>query len=97
MYYDSFCTRGYVVLKHAMSKDDCDKFLTEIITPALNFHGTNLNDTLMDDDNKAWDDEYGTVVVGEDGMNPIPLQHDKWPSFFNSGILNSFLNLYSWW
>ena len=92
MYYNFFNAHGYVVLKNAINKKDCEDFLTDVITPALMLNGTSLNDTSMDDEDKAWEDEYGAVISGEDGMNPIPLQHDKWPSFFDSNVLNSFLN-----
>ena len=94
MYYDEFRKNGYVVLKNAMNDVECHNFLHNTVLPSLERCG--LQSSMIETDKfetyKAWDDEYGAVVCGEDGMHPLPLNEDNWYTFFNSPNLLSFLD-----
>mmetsp|Transcript_8105 Transcript_8105/g.24095 ORF Transcript_8105/g.24095 Transcript_8105/m.24095 type:complete len:262 (-) Transcript_8105:290-1075(-) len=92
MYYNELCNNGYTILKNVMSKEACDNFLSDIIMPVLERHGVVDGCIEQSEEYKAWDDDTGAVITGTDNGHPIPLHQDKWPYFFESPVLNSFLD-----
>lgn len=76
---------GFVVLRGAVSPDECRRFLAEAVAPALE------SSRISAHDRSTWSD--GAVLRGADG-HPIARRSEdsRWPALFESETLVGFLD-----
>jgi len=90
---NNFERDGYIILKNAMSKKECQKLIKQTIIPIL--HKKNIYLTKSDSwKNKIGQKQEGKLIYGKNGGHIISKtnKHFRFKSFFESTKLNHFLN-----
>ena len=80
---------GYIILKNAVDKKECQRFINEAVIPALKKRNINLTNR------KQFKRRKGDMILGNNNSNhPINKKYkdSRWPALYNSSKLINSLN-----
>jgi hypothetical protein len=98
-----FFSEGYVILKNCIPKEECERYMQNVVSPTLDKYKISLDNaatwTLTTTDEHKTDEEcigdvpVGVMVRGEHGSDPIHnVKEQRWKALFECSTLLSFLN-----